>query len=225
MKGIFSKGNLSTAVLLSLQLFILAPSAQAEVTYHDVAGSITKAFSGDQLFTAKNLILSIITILFFALVFLVFYLSWLKKRKESSQSGGRIGLMPSDRHQRRNWYRLKTNMEFKWVAADETANHKDTGYKKDRLVDISGGGLCFKTTEKLKPGDWIKFIVNVGEGHILSADGRVLRSDKIPNQDIDTYRVSVEFGQIPSRERDKLISFIMKRQHSAIKGKRKKDSK
>lgn len=221
-EGFIKNLKLSIAVFLLLQMFIFVLPVQAEVTYHDVSSSITDAFSGKQMFSSKNIIGTIVTILFFALVILIFRMSWQRQEKELSQKQhNRIKLRPLDRQQKRKWYRLRTNMEFKWIPASEAYKNK---YNNDRLADISGGGLCFETAKELNTGDKIKLLLDLGGGKTLSTQGRVLRIEKETGQENKMYKVSIQFEGLSNRERDRVISFIMKRQIHSIQSKKQEDT-
>jgi len=153
------------------------------------------------------------------MVFLIFRISWLKKEKELSQKRGqRVKLQPLNPEQKRSWYRLRTNTEFKWVLASEYSSHKKINYKNDYLVDISGGGLCFKTAEILNIGDVIRLVLDIGADKKLSAYGTVLRVEKENRQNNETrYKVSIQFEGLSRRELDSIVSFIMNRQRYFIK--------
>lgn len=221
----FKKLKLSIPVFLFLQMFIFVLPGQAEVTYYDVSRSINDAFSGKQIFSSKNIIGTVMTILFFVLVVLIFRLSWLIKEKELSQKRqSRIKLRPLGQQRKRKWYRLRTNMEFKWMFAVEASKSKEKQYKNDCLVDISGGGLSFRTAEKLNPGDKIKLLLDLGGGKTLSTQGRVLRIEKEVEQNNAMYKISIQFEDLLNRERDRLVSFIMKRQRHSIQSKKWEDT-
>lgn len=200
---------LHVSVFLLLMNLILTLPARAEVTYHDVSRSISDSFSGSRVNVAGILL----TILFFALVFLIFRLLWLRKEKELGQKRiTRVTLRPKGQPHKRSWFRLKTSAEFKWVLAEEAPRKNEEQYNMDRLVDISGGGVSFITGQKLNPGDEIKFILDTGKGKPMLISGRVLRSDQESEQNSATYKVSAQFGNLTNGERDRIVSFIMRRQ-------------
>ncbi|MCL6610157.1 MAG: PilZ domain-containing protein [Peptococcaceae bacterium] len=208
------------AAVLSLQLFAFARPCLAGTTFHDVSRSITDAFSGRHLFSVKNIAGFALTVLFFVLVFQVFRLSWLKKEKESSRRG-RVKLRPLDPQRKRKWYRLRTDLEFKWIPAGD-AGKRPGQYKTDRLEDISGGGLCFKTGKKLNPGDEIRLVLDLEGGRNLAIPGRVLRVEEETGQADPIYKVAVEFENLPGIERERVVSYITKIQRHYIQNKRRK---
>jgi c-di-GMP-binding flagellar brake protein YcgR len=83
----------------------------------------------------------------------------------------------------------------------------ETGLSEERqgfMNDLSGGGLLFKSEEKipLKTVLLLKLMIGTNEMEIL---GTVIRSLK---EDNDCYLVSVEFDEISEKTRDIIIKYI-----------------
>lgn len=136
-------------------------------------------------------------------------LSQYKKRMQKKASR-----QPGMGQQNRNWFRLATKTEFRWIPAAQASRVRINRYKLDHLVDISGGGMCFTTRESLQNGDHIKILLATGSGDPLYLDGRVVRvvfSD-------DMYRISVEFDGIRDGQRDRIVAWIMERQRMILHG-------
>lgn len=123
--------------------------------------------------------------------------------------------------QKRNWFRLTTRAEFKWIPAEKASQVRSNRYKSDRLIDISGGGICFSTTEKLKSGDQIKLLLSTGTGEPLFLNGLVIRV----SADDDINKVSVEFVGIRDGQRDKIVAWILARQRLIIHGEKPEKNK
>lgn len=203
---------------LLLQMLIFVLPCQAEVTWHDVSRSINSSFSGDQVFSMKNAI-ALLVILVFILVAAIFHLFRPRKEKEKKDYN-QISWRPLNQQQKRKWFRLPTSAEFEWIPADNAFIVKKNQYKKDRLVDISGGGLCFTTAEKLNSGDQIILLLDTGGGKTLTLNGEVVRIEEEIDQDKAINKVSVQFGNLLSGERDRIVSFIMNRQRDTIQKKK-----
>lgn len=200
---------LQIALFLLLLTSIFTLPAQAEVTYRDVSRSISESFSGNRV----NVIGIVLTVLFFALVILIFHLSWLRKEKEINRKRRtRVALRPKGQPHKRSWFRLKISAEFKWVLVGEASKTKEEQYNTGRLVDISGGGVSFITGQKLNPGDEIEFLLDTGRDKPMFINGRVLRMDEETGHNDAVYKVSVQFGNLTNGERDRIVSFIMRRQ-------------
>lgn len=113
--------------------------------------------------------------------------------------------------QKRNWFRLKTDAEFKWIAAHLADSARESQYNIDQLIDISGGGLSFSTFELLNPADEINMILPTGFNP-LCIEGRVIRA--VPSD--DAFLVSVQFIGMLDGQRDKLVAWIQKTQRNAM---------
>jgi len=207
---------------LLLQMLIFVLPCQAEVTWHDVSRSMNSSFSGDQVFSMKNAA-ALLVILVFILGAVIFYLLWPRKEKEKKEYN-QISWRPLNQQQKRKWFRLPTSAEFEWIPAENASIVKKSQYKKDRLVDISGGGLCFTTAEKLNSGDQIILLLDTGGGKELTINGQVVRIEEENVQDKAINKVSVQFGNLLSGERDRIVAFIMNRQRDTIQDSRARTS-
>lgn len=225
MHGLKREGNgkksiLLIAALLPLMLWGALP-AGAETRWNEVSGSITNSMSGNNVFSTKNMLALFMLILVFFLAYQLFKFSWKREEKRSSERRShRVNLRPLSPLQKRYWFRLQTSSEFEWVTAEEAEKARRINYKKDQLVDISGGGLCFTTSEKLNSGDEIKLLLDTGTGKPMYLDGHVVRVDEVTDQEKTVNRVSVQFGELLEGERDRIINYIMDRQRDAVQIKR-----
>jgi hypothetical protein len=205
------------AVPVFLQLLFMARPCRAETNWYDFSGSLNNSFSGNQLFSPKNILGIILLLVIFAVVYQVLKLSWQKEEKTYHQRRRtRVPLRPLNPLQKRYWFRLETDTQFEWITAEEAYNAKRNQYKKDRLVDISGGGLCFTTAEKVEPGDELKLLVPAGKGKILNINGTVVRAEAVEGPEGAMYRVSIQYKDIRSGERDCIVNMIMNRQRDTI---------
>ena len=153
-RGLSIKRKLLVAVFVLLQMCIFVLPVQAD--WNDISGSINQSFSGDQFFSVKNILGFFLIAIIFALVAMIFRMSWLRDEKRYYQKRrNRVSLRQLEKQQNRYWFRLRTSTEFEWISAAGASKTKKHQYKKDKLVDLSGGGLCFTTREPLNPGDEI----------------------------------------------------------------------
>ncbi|MCL5056452.1 MAG: PilZ domain-containing protein [Actinobacteria bacterium] len=216
-EGIGPERYVTIMAALLLQMIFFALPVQAETNWNEVSKSINNSLSGNDVFSMKNILALFLTILIFFLVYQIFKMSWKREEKRSyERRRSRISLRPLAPQQKRYWFRLKTDSEFEWATAEEASKARKINYKKDRLVDLSGGGLCFITLEQLNAGDDIKLLLDIGRGKPLSLDGHVVRVDEITRQDNTMQKVSVQFGEIVEGERDRIVSLIMNRQRDSI---------
>jgi len=114
--------------------------------------------------------------------------------------------------QKRKWFRLATRAEFKWMPVDQDSQARHNRYTVDRLIDISGGGICFSTDKRLNPGNQIKITISTGQGDPIYLNGQVTRVSR----DNGSYKVAVEFIDIRAGQQDRIITWILARQRKAI---------
>ncbi len=209
----------SYLVFLLLQMLVFALPCQAEVTWYDVSRSFNSSFSGEQVFSLRGVII-FLAIIFLILAVLIVNRLWLGKGKEPKRDQNQISWRPLGQQQKRQWFRLRTDAEFEWIPAERDFTVKKSHYKKDRLVDISGGGLCFTTAEKLDSNDELIFLLDTGGEKALTLKGQVVRIEEI-DQDSAINKVSVQFGKLLSGDRDRIVSYVMNSQRAGINDKKK----
>lgn len=219
--GLLSRRKLFAAVFLLMQTLVFVLPCQAEVTWHDFSRSLNSAFSGGQLFETKNVLGFFLTALFIMMVVLVFRRSSKKEKEIFRKPPGWTPVRPQGLGQKRYWFRMGTSAEFEWIFAGEALRAGKDKYNKDRLVDISGGGICFATTAKLNPGDEIKFFIDIGRDRPMPLNGKVVRVEE--GDESGMHKVAVQFINILSGERDRIVSWIMRGQRAAIHKKRQDD--
>jgi hypothetical protein len=205
-------------------VFVL-PGYSKPVEVNKFSSSFNEAFSGSQLLSMRNIV-GFALILVFILAFVIFYILWSKKEKEIHQKSYKVSWRPLKQGQKRNWFRLSTSTEIEWMPAGEAASKaREIKYRRDRLVDISGGGLSFTTAETLNPGDEIKFLLDTGEDKPLTINGRVIRIfEEEAGQDGPVRRAAVQFADLLGGERDRVVSYIIKLQRDAIQKRKEEDA-
>ena len=208
-------------MLWSLQTLIFVLPAQA-ANRNDFLFNLKDTFNSpaSQKFSVNGVVVTLACAVLLGLFF--YYYSTEKNVQRTSRNLNREKIrqqitsskqIGSSQHER-NWFRLKTKAEFRWIPADQAARVRTNKYKSDHLIDISGGGMCFSTAEKLKSGDRIKILLSTGAGEPLFLDGEVGRV----GEDNAIYKVSVEFVGIRDGHRDRIVTWILNRQRLAIQG-------
>ncbi len=211
--------TLSTIIIMQLLIFVLPVQA---ANRNDFLFNLKDTFNSpiSDKFSLNASIAIIISLVLLGLFF--FYNTSEKNVRRTSRKLGRVKkskqMLTSPQitsgMQRRNWFRLTTRAEFKWLPVDQTAQVRINRYKSDALHDISGGGMCFSTNEKLKSGDQIRILLYTGATEPLFLNGRVIRV----NADNANDKISVEFVGIRDGQRDKIVAWILARQRLAIHG-------
>ncbi len=127
------------------------------------------------------------------------------------------------KYQRRQYYRLEYTREVEYLVVDkeqaEELSEDDgliremldhNGLKKGIIVDISGGGVRFSSSEKLEPGTTIliKLDLSNNDGKsIYGVKAEVLRSEKMISND-RIFEQRVEYLEIPNNAREIIIKHI-----------------
>ncbi len=209
IKGFVSKATITLLGLLFT--FVLTSPGQA-ANRNDALFDLKDTFNSPIADKVSVLTLILIVITCIAIV-MVFRYNF--SREEKVQRAAREMYRAKQRSQsagqKRDWFRLKTDAEFKWIAAHLADSARESQYNIDQLIDISGGGLSFSTFELLNPADEINMILPTGSNPIC-IDGRVIRA--VPSD--DAFHVSVQFIGLLDGQRDKLVAWIQKNQRNAM---------
>lgn len=104
--------------------------------------------------------------------------------------------------QRRNFVRVPAvyPVSFQSVTKEGLSD-----LQKGTMIELSGGGMRFLTKERMENKALLYVIITLPKGE-LKTPVRVCRAEKI--EDSENYAVSVEFHDIPERERDQIINCV-----------------
>ena len=124
------------------------------------------------------------------------------------------------RFQRREYYRLNCTLDMKCtrITEDQTQQYfdniefidTDMVMSSGTIVDLSGGGIRFISSENHEKGDnlYFSFKLNIGpEGTVFKTIGRIINCspiEKKPGQ----YECRVQFMGIKPDERENIIKYI-----------------
>jgi len=116
-----------------------------------------------------------------------------------------------DKDQRRNFVRVPA---FYPVSFRSVTKNGLSDLQKAAMLDLSGGGMRFSTKERVENNSLLFVLVTLPKGE-LKTPVRVCRSEKL--EDSNLYIVSVEFHDIPERERDIIIRCVFDIQRATRK--------
>lgn len=134
------------------------------------------------------------------------------------------------RIQRREFFRLDFSLVSSFKKVDiETRNAKKYYVTKGKplscaLVDISGGGVSFRTTVELADATYVKLAMALpgeGPGGVLREIVHVIRVKKVrplAEKNMFEYTYGCRFMRLSDDDRTKIIQFIMRKQ---IEGRKK----
>lgn len=224
---------------LFLQTFAGIVPAQTGVTdWSSFARSLNNTFDPSRAYTIQNAVLLVILILMLTLplVLIRWYFSKevQEQRQEYKQFRERRSLQKALQpvvEQQRNWFRLPIHLGLRWIPEAQASKTPERLYKKDKLCDISGGGLCFTTAAQLNPGEEIIILLEPVGIKPFRIHGQILRVEaslapEIPEDNYDDleaptpipepFEVAVEFVRMSLGEQERLISWIAQGQRDVI---------
>lgn len=192
------------------------------VDWSSFTRTVNDTFSGNNPHSSNNIIvllLALFTVVLFAVISR-FYQAKEKKeilQYEVNREKKRSQLNSSaDAKQQRKWFRIRQSLLLKWIPSFKAIYARESQFEKAELIDISGGGLRFQTDSMLKVDDELTFVLDIGDKKPLSLRGRVLRVEEKEAPDRPVFQVAVQFGDLLSGERDRLVSWITKGQREII---------
>lgn len=120
------------------------------------------------------------------------------------------------RFQRRTFFRINCLLDIRYRPADRNTGKKDVKaeFKSAVTKDLSGGGMGILLNEKPDRGSIVEGIVNVGrEVHFL---GRIVRINSVTDRGTYGYEAGIEFTEIASADRERIIRFIFGLQRNLL---------
>lgn len=214
MKKINHQLKLLLFGLVPVQSFFLVAPLQA-ANRNDVLFDLKDSFNTPVSGRSSITTIIIAIILCVVVIWTIYYYSLQEKetqRKSHVFRQEKMRLQRSLSPQKRNWYRIKTRGEFRWIQSELAPKLRESKYKHGQLIDVSGGGLCFSTAEPVALGSGIRFILSLGEDNSIALNGKVVR---VLEQD-GMNQVSLEYTGIREGQRDRIIAWISKSQRSNL---------
>ncbi|NLM74087.1 MAG: flagellar brake protein [Clostridiaceae bacterium] len=121
-----------------------------------------------------------------------------------------------ERLQRRNFFRLRCvlDIEYRLFEEKNTPAEERGEFKKSITRDISGGGICLFSREKIDAGTYIEGKIQLDqEICFIGIVRRVIPADRGDYK----YAAGIEYIDIADKEREKVISFIFDYQRKLLK--------
>jgi c-di-GMP-binding flagellar brake protein YcgR len=120
--------------------------------------------------------------------------------------------------QRRNFYRFKCDMRFKYRIITNFKDDSNKPFSEGRTTDISGSGLGFTSRERIDMESLIEFVIKL-EGKALYLIGSIKRCAKIMAGDTErvVYNVGVLFSEIEEWQREQIVKYIFNEERRQLK--------
>lgn len=208
--------SLFTGLLFFLiTVLFLTPEAFA-LNWDDFTQSMNDAFSKKNVFTTNNLILLTIVLIITVSLILIIRFDTIRtdeiRRKAYQEVRQELlakkALAKSDN---RSWFRMPVQMQFKWQHWPEELYVKPKKFS-GLVLDISGGGMLFQTTELLNVQDEIKLWLTIDKSPIELIAQVIRIQEKLNESESKEYLIGVKFIDIREGTRDKIIAWILKSQ-------------
>ncbi len=122
--------------------------------------------------------------------------------------------------QRRQFFRFECSTAIKYrpeTAEEEEKAKEPPPFIKTYTRDLSGGGLCMVTENRLELGQAIECELSLDEGASVKFKGTVVRSDRIELDERDRFEAGIRFDKIDNRDREAVIAFIFREQRKLRK--------
>jgi c-di-GMP-binding flagellar brake protein YcgR len=113
--------------------------------------------------------------------------------------------------QRRSFVRVKTFLPLTYQVVTKEGLSQP---QKGNALDLSGGGMCFETFNKLENNELLSLRLTLPSGE-LNIGARILRANK--SEETKSYKISSEFHEISEHDRDLIIRYVFELQRTMRK--------
>lgn len=122
-----------------------------------------------------------------------------------------------ERVQRRRYFRLDCYAEvrYKEVESLNADNKDDSGFKKTLAKNLSGGGICMKTNDRMKPGSIVVCEIAFNNRKI-GFYGKVVRFEDTGREYGYRYEAGIAYMSIDERDREAIIRYIFNEQRKLL---------
>ncbi|MGE5615190.1 MAG: flagellar brake protein [Bacillota bacterium] len=119
-----------------------------------------------------------------------------------------------ERVQRRRYFRLDCYVEVRYKLVESLDDNSD--YKKTIAKNLSGGGICMKINEKIKPGSILACEMSFESNKEVRFYGKVVRFEETGNESRYRYEAGVAYIDIDERDREAIIRYIFNEQRKLL---------
>jgi c-di-GMP-binding flagellar brake protein YcgR len=121
--------------------------------------------------------------------------------------------------QRRQFFRFDCSIPIRYRQVISLNKEQNEGipFKKAYTRDLSAGGLCFKTEEKLEMDKTLEVEIFLEENLVKTFYGTIVRVSKLEGLERNFYEIGIWFKKVESKEREAIVKFIFIEQRKLIK--------
>lgn len=128
---------------------------------------------------------------------------------------------PIRRIQRRAFFRMDCVLNARYRALGNVIPDDDDEiegeFLKAKTKDISGGGICMVTNEKLNESSYIEAFVQLNRDNEIRFIGEIVRANETRLRGKPMYETGVEYKKIENRDRERIIGYIFEVQRERLK--------
>jgi hypothetical protein len=117
--------------------------------------------------------------------------------------------------QRRRFFRTRVAVPFSFLVVHTTDDQGAPLGAKARTLDLSGGGLRFESALRLTLDAQLELVLHLGQDLPLLVEGRVVWGERSRLRGPARFSYGVEFVDLPRKDRDRVICFLLARQGRA----------
>ena len=119
------------------------------------------------------------------------------------------------RAQRRQYVRERVGLEVQASLRRDSA--EGVPPSEIRLVDISAGGVCFRSSQPIEPGERVQIAMSLRPDLAFEAVAQIVACDQAPagatgSDQHPPYTVRACFPDLPERERQRITRYVFQRQ-------------
>ncbi len=114
-----------------------------------------------------------------------------------------------ERHQRRNWVRMRTTLTVHCAAARLLQPEEEATLLTGKILDLSGGGILLEVETDCRPGDQLLLTIHLPDGEMkcLGEVRRILGKD-------GSHAYGIQFLLIGEKDRDRIVRYIFQMQRN-----------
>lgn len=123
-----------------------------------------------------------------------------------------------ERVQRRRYFRLDCYAEvrYKVVESLNVDNKDSSNFKKTLAKNLSGGGICMKADDRIKPGSIVVCEISFDKNRKIGFYGKVVRFEDTGREYRYRYEVGIAYMAIDERDRETIIRYIFNEQRKLL---------
>jgi len=136
---------------------------------------------------------------------------WCRSKMKLNEKDSWYAGTPVESKTKRDWMRLSFEQDLLYMR------DKDDRYRKAKIINLSGGGLLFATSEELRQNEELAIVLELSPGEELNLTGRVVRvTENDDGGKKKRFMIGLQFINIKKGEQDKIVGKILQQQQGSV---------